>query len=81
MFIKEATVDRRKDGTSRKAYRIVEAIRLPNGKIRQRVVLHIGKDFKLEKTYWRPLCNRIKELLKELNKGNFPFVLSTTRKR
>ena len=62
MFIRQTTTRTRKDGTVYSGHRLVHNVRIGD-KVHQKTLLHLGRDFPIEKSAWPQLCQRIKERL------------------
>lgn len=62
MFIREAKTATARDGSSYSTFRLVESYR-DGSAVRQRTLLNLGRRFKIGKSSWKLLCQRIGELL------------------
>lgn len=65
MFIRSSTQNYTRGGKSYRTttYRLVEGYRTANGKVRQETLSNLGTKFDIEKDNWKPLADRIEELL------------------
>lgn len=62
MFIRCTAIKHNRSGDPYHTYRLVESQRV-NGKIKQRIVLNLGRHFDVPKAQWRDLSSRIEQLL------------------
>ena len=62
MYIRKTKTGQARDGNTYFTYRIVESRRI-DGKVRQKTILNLGRNFSIPKKYWSSLCDRISELI------------------
>ena len=62
MFIRRTMIKSRKNGEPYTTYRLVESERV-NGRMKQRILLNLGRHFEIPKQDWRSLASRIEQLL------------------
>jgi transposase len=62
MFIRESPTRSNATGERYFTYRLVENVRV-GGKVKQLVIHNLGRHFPIDQAYWRPLAQRIEELL------------------
>jgi transposase len=62
MFIRQTTIKSRKRGEPYTTYRLVESERV-KGRMKQRILLNLGRHFEIPKQEWRSLASRIEQLI------------------
>ena len=62
MFIRRTQIKSRQHGEPYVTYRLVESERV-QGRMKQRIVLNLGRHFEIPKSQWRALATRIEQLL------------------
>jgi hypothetical protein len=62
MFIRHTMIKSRKNGEPYTTYRLVESERV-KGRMKQRILLNLGRHFEIPKQEWRSLASRIEQLL------------------
>ena len=62
MFIRRTMIKSRKNGEPYYTYRLVESERV-NGRMKQHILLNLGRHFNIPKPHWRSLASRIEQLL------------------
>jgi transposase len=62
MYIRQVIQKNAKTGECYSTYRLVESYRNAEGKARQRALLNLGKQFPIEKKYWKLLADRVDEI-------------------
>ena len=62
MFIRRTQIKSRQHGEPYFTYRLVESERV-QGRMKQRIVLNLGRHFEIPKSQWRALATRIEQLL------------------
>lgn len=62
MFIRRTTIKSRNNAEPYYTYRLVESERV-NGRMKQRIVLNLGRHFEIPKADWRSLASRIEQVL------------------
>jgi len=62
MFIRRTMIKSRKNGEPYHTYRLVESERV-KGRMKQRILLNLGRHFGIHKQEWRSLASRIERLL------------------
>ena len=62
MFIRRTMIKSRKNGEPYTTYRLVESERV-KGRMKQRILLNLGRHFEIPKQDWRSLASRIEQLL------------------
>ena len=62
MFIRRTTIKNRNNAEPYYTHRLVESERV-NGRVKQRIVLNLGRHFDVPKANWRVLSSRIEQLL------------------
>lgn len=63
MYIRKVTQKNSETGKIYFTYRLVEAYRNSENKVRQRVLLNLGKNFTVDKEEWKLLADRIEEII------------------
>jgi hypothetical protein len=63
MYIRKTKLGENADGSTRSGYRIVDGVYNADRSVTQRTLIHIGQVFHLDEKYWKPLCQRIKEII------------------
>jgi len=62
MFIRRTMIKSRKQGEPYTTYRLVESERV-KGRMKQRILLNLGRHFEIPRQEWRCLASRIEQLL------------------
>ena len=62
MFIRRTMIKSRKNGEPYTTYRLVESERV-KGRMKQRILLNLGRHFEIPRQEWRSLASRIEQLL------------------
>ena len=62
MFIRKTKTGTAKDGSPRLSFRFVENSRVGD-KVKQQILLNLGRPFSIEQQYWGLLCQRVEEIL------------------
>ena len=73
MYIRCTTIKSKQAGEPYKTYRLVETERV-GAKVKQRIVLNLGRHFEVPQAQWGLLANRINDLL-SAKQGLFPLEL------
>ena len=63
MYIRRSLTHTTDNATRYYSFRLCHGQRI-EGKVRQKTLLNLGAHFRIDKRYWRALCNRIEALLK-----------------
>lgn len=63
MYIRKVTQKNSTTGKTYFTYRLVETYRNSENKVRQRVLLNLGKNFTIDKDEWKLLADRIEEII------------------
>jgi len=63
MFIRVTSQRDKKTNREYTNYRLVESYRNQSGKVRQQTLLNLGVHFAFPKDEWKPLANRVEEIL------------------
>lgn len=63
MYIRKVTQKNQKTGKQYFTHRLAETYRTPDGKVRQRVLLTLGKSFDLSPDEWKLLADRAEEIM------------------
>ena len=71
MFIRQTKTATAKDGSPRHTIRLVRNDRIGN-KVKQHVLLNLGRHFGIERQHWKLLCQRIEEIIS--GQTHFEFV-------
>jgi hypothetical protein len=62
MYIRRTSTSSQQSKGSYYTYRLVETERI-NGKVKQRTVLNLGRHFGVAREDWKPLVNRINQII------------------
>lgn len=93
MYIRRTTHRKALTGKTYATYKLIHAYRNSQGKVRQETMLNLGADFIVPETMWKPLTDRVEQLLsgtqqlfevklsKELEKRANSLVKKIIRKR
>jgi|SRR6185437_9077447 len=63
MYIRKTTCKKFLTGKTYATYKLVNCYRNSQGKVRQETMLNLGADFSIPENMWKPLADRIEQLL------------------
>jgi hypothetical protein len=68
LFIAKVRIGCSKDGSPYFSYKLLKTSRSKEtGRFQQRIILNLGSRYTFTQKYWKPLCDRIEEILSGLN--------------